>query len=62
MAVVLLIRLRVLCAAFASFALKLFFLRACVVHYSAASGNSTASTELSVTQAVWKYLICGSMP
>jgi hypothetical protein len=29
--------------------------RACF--YSAASGSSTASTELSVTQAVWKYLI-----
>jgi hypothetical protein len=27
-----------------------------------ASGSSTASAELSVTQAVWKYLICGSMP
>jgi len=27
-----------------------------------ASGSSTSSAELSVTQAVWKYLICGSMP
>jgi hypothetical protein len=27
-----------------------------------ASGSSTASAESSVTQAVWKYLICGSMP
>ena len=27
-----------------------------------ASESSTASARLSVTQAVWKYFVCGSMP
>ena len=62
MAVVLLMRLRVLCAAFASFALKLFFSVPPWCNYSAASGSKTASSELSVMQAVSKNLICGSMP